>query len=282
MFSLQSQGLCEESCANSSKTILHQNLCSEGYELHEFLADSTRCSVAKNGLDDEMPNESALMPAEPAPSGIYSLQSVHILRTDESDISICDNFSSPHRTDTEDTVLAARDEPVVVASDENIPLNDIIQNEKDQQARAGDISQLIETFELDEDIVASVYESCGSDLEKTVATLSEMTESMGIERYSVFKIMEEGERIFRIEFRCFTEQIIFLAGLERVDVIKIAVYLTSASLESLVESCGHTEFSGDSSEVSASPIILNNYPCVEEDLICPFGELVYIKVLFQH
>jgi hypothetical protein len=60
----------------------------------------------------------------------------------------------------------------------------------------------------------------------------------------------------------------------------IAVFLTPASKESLVDYCYHIEdLDSRKSDVTISPLILNSYPCVEEDLICPFGELVYIKVI---
>jgi hypothetical protein len=58
-----------------------------------------------------------------------------------------------------------------------------------------------------------------------------------------------------------------------------AVVITSGSLESLIDSCAHiTDFGGRANEVVASPIIINSYPCVAEDLCCPFGELAYLKV----
>ena len=59
----------------------------------------------------------------------------------------------------------------------------------------------------------------------------------------------------------------------------IAVFLTLASVESLIITCSRV-FNQKilRSNVSSSPIVMNSYPCLEEDLVCPFGELAYIKV----
>jgi hypothetical protein len=71
----------------------------------------------------------------------------------------------------------------------------------------------------------------------------------------------------------------FSPGFEQIAVTMTAVFVTSGSLESLIDSCAHiTDFGGRAAEVIASPIIINSYPCVSEDLCCPFGELAYLKV----
>jgi hypothetical protein len=63
----------------------------------------------------------------------------------------------------------------------------------DKRSRTIQLLQLIESFgEIGGDIVASVFDSCQNDIEKAVAKLSEMTESMGIERYVVLKPGSEG------------------------------------------------------------------------------------------
>jgi hypothetical protein len=57
----------------------------------------------------------------------------------------------------------------------------------DLKTRKLQLLQLMENFsEVGADIVASVFDSCQNDIEETVTKLSEMTESMGIERYYVF------------------------------------------------------------------------------------------------
>jgi hypothetical protein len=64
------------------------------------------------------------------------------------------------------------------------------------QTQADDISQLTRNFEFEDDVIASVYDSCGKDLAKAVEMLSEMTESMGIEKYYVLKTIDEGQELF--------------------------------------------------------------------------------------
>jgi hypothetical protein len=63
----------------------------------------------------------------------------------------------------------------------------------EQKSRALQLLHLMESFgEIGRDIVSSVFDSCQNDIEKTVTKLSEMTESMGIERYVVLKPGDEG------------------------------------------------------------------------------------------
>jgi hypothetical protein len=63
----------------------------------------------------------------------------------------------------------------------------------DKKSRTVQLLQLIESFgELGSDIVSSVFDSCQNDIEKAVTKLSEMTESMGIERYAILKPGDDG------------------------------------------------------------------------------------------
>ncbi len=69
--------------------------------------------------------------------------------------------------------------------------------ELDKKSTAQQLLQLMETFgEIGGDVVSSVFDSCQHDIEKAVTKLSEMTESMGIERYVVLKPGDEGSTWF--------------------------------------------------------------------------------------
>ena len=83
------------------------------------------------------------------------------------------------------------------------PFNTISQQRAGQQLtetkllfeQQNHVYQLMQSFGLEQDIVESVYNSCGRDMEKSVEVLSEMTESMGIEKYTILKTTEEGNLI---------------------------------------------------------------------------------------
>ena len=73
-----------------------------------------------------------------------------------------------------------------------------------------------------------------------------------------------------------------------------AVFLTSGSVQSLAEACAHMGdvFEGSDSEeeeegrrgsgtnqaVVASPVVINSFPCRQEDFFLSFGQILYIKV----